>query len=129
MVGLVCQNGITYAGKHLLMDFYDCKHHGSLQEIEHVMKQSCLATGATILYSYLHPFTGGGVSGAIILAESHESIHTWPEEGFVSLDIFVCGNCDPHQAVTILENWFQPTKSVVRMEIRGASESTAHQVT
>lgn len=119
MVGLVTQNGMTYAGKHLLIDFYDCEHHGTQQEIEEVMKASCVATGATILFSYLHPFTGGGVSGAIILAESHESIHTWPEENFVSLDIFVCGDCDPHLALPILQDWFKPSRTTLNMKMRG----------
>lgn len=119
MVGLVTQNGMTYAGKHLLIDFYGCEHHGTQQEIEEVMKASCIATGATILFSYLHPFTGGGVSGAIILAESHESIHTWPEENFVSLDIFVCGDCDPHLALPILQDWFKPSRTTLNMKMRG----------
>jgi S-adenosylmethionine decarboxylase len=119
MVGLVTENGITYAGKHLLIDFYECQNHGTLQEIEKVMKESCIATGATVLFSYLHPFNSGGVSGAIILAESHESIHTWPEENFVSLDIFVCGTCDPYLAIPVLENWFKPQQKTIKLEIRG----------
>lgn len=119
MVGLVCHNGITYAGKHLLIDFYDCARHGTIEEIEQVMRESCIATGATVLHSYLHPFNGGGVSGAIILAESHESVHTWPEENFVSLDIFVCGDCDPHLAVPLLEDWFKPARTTLNMKIRG----------
>lgn len=119
MVGLVHQNGITYAGKHLLIDLHECENHGSLKEIEDVMIASCKATGATVLYSYLHPFTGGGVSGAVILAESHQSIHTWPEENLVTLDIFVCGECDPYLAVPILQNWFRPSKSLIKMQIRG----------
>jgi len=123
MVGLITQNGMTYAGKHLLIDFYGCEHHGTQEEIESVMKASCIATGATVLFSYLHPFTGGGVSGAVILAESHESIHTWPEEHFVSLDIFVCGSCDPHMAVPILQKWFKPNRSSIKMEMRGIASS------
>ena len=123
MVGLITANGMTYAGKHLLIDLYNCGHHGTQQEIEEVMKASCLATGATVLFSYLHPFTGGGVSGAVILAESHESIHTWPEENFVSLDIFVCGECDPYLALPILTNWFKPGHASIKMEMRGISTS------
>lgn len=119
MVGFVEANGISYAGKHLLIDLHDCKHHGSIEEITQVMVDSCKATGATVLFSYLHPFDGGGVSGAVILAESHESIHTWPERGFVSLDIFVCGDCDPYLALPILEQWFQPKRSDITLQMRG----------
>lgn len=50
-----------------------------------------------------------------------ESIHTWPEDQFVSLDIFVCGDCDPWLAVPVLEQWFKPTKSVVEQHLRGRS--------
>lgn len=119
MVGFVQDGDTQYAGKHLLIDFYDCQIHGSQEQIEQVMIESCQATGATVLYSYLHPFTGGGVSGAVILAESHMSIHTWPELGFVSLDIFVCGDCDPHQAVPLLHQWFKPQRREVTAHRRG----------
>lgn len=119
MVGLVTDNGITYAGKHLLIDFYDCRNHGSIEEIKNVMVRSCIATGATVLFSHLHPFDSNGVSGAVILAESHQSIHTWPEESFVSLDIFVCGQCDPYKALPELAAWFKPEKMIIKMEIRG----------
>jgi len=108
-----------YAGKHLLIDLYDCQSHGKIQEIEKVMVKACIATGATILHRYLHPFHGGGVSGALILAESHMSIHTWPETRFVSLDIFVCGNCDPYLAVPILESYFNPRQTKITLEKRG----------
>lgn len=50
------------------------------------------------------------------------SIHTWPEENFVSLDIFVCGTCDPNLAVPELQKWFKPQKSIINMHIRGKSE-------
>lgn len=123
MVGFVVDGNTSYAGKHLLIDLYDCQHHGKLEEIQEVMIESCVATGATVLFAHLHPFEGGGVSGAIILAESHESIHSWPENGFVSLDIFVCGTCDPYLAVPILEKHFRPKRSHVSLVRRGLMES------
>jgi S-adenosylmethionine decarboxylase len=119
MVGFVIDNGVAYAGSHLLIDLYGCSNHGSLEEIRSIMIESCVATGATVLFSYLHPFTGGGVSGAVILAESHESIHTWPEAGFISLDIFVCGQCDPYKALPVLEGWFKPARTAIKLEKRG----------
>lgn len=119
MVGFVTENDSMYAGKHLLIDLYDCENHGMQSEIESVMISSCEATGATVLFSYLHPFTGGGVSGAIILAESHMSIHSWPELSFISLDIFVCGDCDPYLALPLLVNYFQPQSRKVTEQRRG----------
>ena len=122
----VVDDDICYAGKHLLIDLYDCGYHGSIEEIEDVMKQACIATGATILHSYLHPFNGGGVSGAVILAESHCTIHTWFLEKFIALDIFVCGKCDPYLAVPILESHFKPGMTKISLEKRGIMPYNLH---
>ena len=55
-----------------------------------------MATGATILHGHFHHFgPNSGVSGVLVLAESHVSIHTWPERDYAALDIFVCGDCNP----------------------------------
>jgi S-adenosylmethionine decarboxylase len=117
--GFIVDGDICYAGKHLLIDLYDCENHGTIEEIETVMKNACIATGATILHSHLHPFKGGGVSGAIILAESHMSFHSWVVEKFIALDIFVCGKCDPHLATPILEKFFKPRMTKISLEKRG----------
>ena len=61
MVGFIQDGDVEYAGQHLLIDLYNCQRHGTQEEIKQVMIDSCLATGATVLYSYLHPFTGGGI--------------------------------------------------------------------
>ena len=122
MVGFVTEDNCTYAGRHLLIDLYECTNHGELETIQSVMVQACVATGATVLFAHLHPFDGGGVSGAVILAESHCSIHTWPENGFVALDVFVCGNCDPSLAVPILEKHFAPKRSHVSLFRRGMTD-------
>jgi S-adenosylmethionine decarboxylase len=119
MVGFICENGAVYAGKHLLIDLYDISYHGDIDEIEKVIVDAAKATGATVLFNHLHPFDGGGVSGAVILAESHLTIHTWYEEKFISLDIFVCGDCDPYKAIPILENYFKPGHSSTTLERRG----------
>jgi S-adenosylmethionine decarboxylase len=129
MVGFVSNNGITYAGKHLLIDLYHCENHGTLEQIESVMIEACKATGATVLFSHLHPFTGGGVSGAVILAESHCTIHSWTEENYIALDIFVCGVCDPYKALPVFQNWFRPGRSVIQTEIRGREPSTSPKLT
>lgn len=123
MVGFVVDGSSTYAGKHLLIDLYQCSHHGDLETIQLVMIEACRATGATVLFAHLHPFDGGGVSGAVILAESHMSIHSWPEDKFVALDIFVCGTCDPMMAIPTLMSHFQPQNFTVKLEKRGLQTS------
>jgi len=119
MVGFVTEDSNIYAGKHLLIDLYDCQYNALIDEIESVMVDACLATGATVLFHYAHPFEGNGSSGAVILAESHGTWHQWPEHNFIAIDIFVCGECDPTLAVPILKSLFLPKVADVRLEKRG----------
>jgi len=119
MVGFVTENDSMYAGKHLLIDLYDCQYNALIDEIESTMVDACSATGASVLFHYAHPFEGNGSSGAVILAESHGTWHQWPEHNFIAIDIFVCGECNPILAVPILQSLFLPTVTDVRLEKRG----------
>ena len=107
-------------GKHLLLDLYGADH---LSDIEFIDTQLCEAAricGATILGSHFHSFDGGnGVTGVAILAESHISIHTWPEVQYAAVDIFMCGDCDPEKAVEPLQNAFKAKEIRCSLQIRG----------
>ncbi len=73
-----------------------------------------------MLSDHFHHFGEGcGVSGVVVLAESHLSVHTWPENGYAAFDVFVCGTCDPLHAVPVLEAAFAPTRAVVQQHARG----------
>jgi S-adenosylmethionine decarboxylase len=88
--------------------------------IESILISAAEASSATILHSHFHQFgEGGGVSGVLVLAESHISIHTWPERDFAAIDVFMCGACDPRKAVAVLEEGFQPTGSDISEHRRG----------
>lgn len=110
------------AGKHLILDFYGCKNHGTIDEITEIMVKSCKEAGATVLSHHFHPFEGGGVSGVVVLAESHQSIHTWPERNYVALDMFVCGHADPMLAVPLLLKHFEPQTPRIRLVERGSDD-------
>lgn len=119
MVGFVIENGSSFAGKHLLVDLYNCELIPDHRQIELVMVDACIATGATVMFHHSHPFDGGGSSGVVILAESHGTWHSWTEEQFVAIDIFVCGECNPELAVDILTRTFRPKTVSLKLEKRG----------
>ena len=121
MVGFVNDGGRRYAGKHLLVDFYGCRGDISVDNILRVSQEACEAAGATILFSHGHPFPGCvSSSGVIVLAESHLTWHVWEEENnFIAFDIFMCGDCEPLDAVPVLEAAFLPTNVVIKKERRG----------
>jgi S-adenosylmethionine decarboxylase len=110
-------------GRHLLIDFWDVRHLQDAPQIEHAMRDAANACGATVLDVILHSFgDNAGITGVAILAESHISIHTWPEINYVALDVFVCGACDPHKALNVLRSTFEPQREHVQEFHRGKME-------
>jgi len=114
------RDGMRFAGTHLLIDIWGAARLDSPEHIDESLRAAAIATGATILHSHFHHFTpNGGVSGVVVLAESHISIHTWPERDFAALDIFVCGDCDPYRAIPLIQAAFSPTRVDVDEQRRG----------
>ena len=115
-------NGVEYAGTHLLVELWgaDAKTLTDCALIERTLIDGAKASGATILHAYMHPFGPDmGVSGVVMLAESHISIHTWPERGYAALDLFMCGKCDPYKALPFLKDAFRPRAVQVGEQKRG----------
>lgn len=113
-------DGARYAGQHLLIDLIGARQLDDLAHIETALRACIAASGATLLHIHLHRFTpSGGVSGVALLAESHISIHSWPEHAYAALDVFMCGNTDPHAAIDVMKEAFAPEKMVVKTELRG----------
>ena len=114
------KDGMKFAGTHLLADLWGATNLADPVHIDIALRAAALKAGATILHSHFHHFTpNGGVSGVVVLAESHISIHTWPEREFAAVDIFMCGACDPHDAVPVLQAAFQPGRLDLNEERRG----------
>ena len=83
-------------GKHLLIDLYQASHLSDLKVIEQALWEAAQACNAKVLQQNFHSFgEEQGITGMLLLAESHISIHTWPESHFAAVDIFMCGNGDP----------------------------------
>lgn len=96
-----------HLGQHLLAEYYDCNANvlNNPALIETVMKEAAEACGATIVQSCFHRFSPYGVSGVVVIAESHLTIHTWPELGYASVDLYTCGDaCDPAIAFDYLRD-------------------------
>ncbi len=120
----VTRDGKTFAGAHLIVDLRNAAHLDDVAYIERALVDAVNAAGASLLHIHLHHFSpGGGVSGVAVLAESHISIHTWPEHAFAALDIFMCGRCKPHDAVPVLERAFRPKSIDVQEILRGEVRS------
>jgi S-adenosylmethionine decarboxylase len=114
------RDGIQFAGTHLFLDFWGAKHLDNLQKMEKALRACVSQCGATLLHIHLHHFTpNGGISGVAVLAESHISVHTWPEREFAAFDIFMCGEARPEEAIAILMRAFTPKTMQVKEALRG----------
>jgi len=88
-------------GRHLIAEYADCNRAllDRPDELENRMKEAVRKSGATIVRSVFHRYNPHGISGVIVIAESHFSIHTWPEYGYAAVDFFTCGETvDPYRA-------------------------------
>lgn len=116
----VVRNGVRCAGTHLIIDLYQAERLDDIAHIEAALRDCVDAASATLLHVHLHRFEpNGGVSGVAVLAESHISIHSWPEHGYAALDVFMCGNANPDACVPVLRAAFAPKKIAVSEHLRG----------
>jgi S-adenosylmethionine decarboxylase len=92
-------------GRHLLVELHDCDREAlnDLDLIREVMLQAAVDCGAVVMGESFHRFSPQGVSGVVVIAESHISIHTWPEYGYAAADVFTCGtSVNPEVAAEVL---------------------------
>lgn len=100
------ENKLFTLGRHLLAEFYDCDPNilNNVSLIEREMCNAAEVSGATIVQQNFHHFSPYGVSGVVVIAESHLAIHTWPEYGYAAVDLFTCGeSVDPTVAYEYLK--------------------------
>ena len=114
------REGVAYAGSHLIIDLIGAKRLDEQSHVEAALMACIEACGATLLHIHLHPFSeNGGISGVAVLAESHISVHTWPERAYAAFDVFMCGAAEPQAAVSVLRDYFAPERLVVEEHLRG----------
>ncbi len=109
---------MTTLGRHLIAEFYDCDDEvtDDVAAIGGHLRSAAEVIGATVVGEAFHRYEPQGVSGTLLIAESHMSIHTWPEAGYVAVDIFTCGGLDPRPAFRYL------------VEALGAQSSRMHEI-
>ncbi len=114
------KNGLSFAGTHLLLDCWGASKLDDLAHIEATLRKAVEIAEATLLHLHLHHFTqNGGVSGVVVLAESHISIHTWPERNYAALDIFMCGDTQPDKTIGIFKAAFEVKNMTITKHFRG----------
>ena len=120
----IARDGVSFAGTHLIVDVWGADQLDDLELMECAMREAVEAAKATLLHIHLHHFTpNGGISGVAVLAESHISVHTWPERQFAAFDIFMCGDAKPELAVEVLRTHFHPGQFQVQELLRGRTGS------
>jgi S-adenosylmethionine decarboxylase len=113
------RDGAIFAGTHLILEVVDGEGLDDEALIQRAFRDCVDACGATLLHIHTHKFSPQGVSGVAVLAESHISVHTWPEVGYGAFDVFMCGEADPWQAVDVLRRAFSAREVQVKELRRG----------
>ncbi len=104
-------------GKHCILELYDCELEKLNDEafLRTIITSAAKSAGATLLNLITHKFEPQGVTGLALLAESHISIHTWPESGYAAVDVFTCGNHTmPERACEVLRKELSPKNYSLR---------------
>lgn len=112
-------------GKHWLVEFYGCpaERLSGVKEVELALCDAAIQAGATIVETRFHQFAPWGVSGIVIIQESHLSIHTWPEHGFAAFDLFTCdAGLLADKTLDFLKTAFGAARMVVRPFDRGDAQ-------
>jgi len=113
------RNGVRCAGVHLIVDLHGAERLDDIEHIEATLRRCVEAARATLLHIHVHHFKPNGVSGVAVLAESHISIHTWPDVGYAALDLFMCGSADPDACIPVLREAFCAQRVGVNEILRG----------
>jgi len=117
-------------GRHILAEFSGCDSEtlNDLKKIESILTEAARQAGATIVEKVFHKYNPHGLSGMVVIAESHLSIHTWPEYGYAALDFFTCGErVDPWEACRFMQEHLHCT-SLHTEEISRGIPSTEDEI-
>ena len=108
-------------GKHYLIELSGCNPDiiSRVETVRDIFLEAAQRSKANVVNHFFHQFTPVGVSGVIVISESHFAVHTWPESSYAAADILSCGEMDVQTAIDVLSERFQASKIDVRVEKRG----------
>ena len=108
-------------GRHLIAEYYGCQAVllNDVDGARSLVARAAEAVGATVLAVSAHRYAPQGVTATAIIAESHLSVHTWPEHGYAAVDIFTCGDLDPRQGFEVFRRGLQARSARVQVILRG----------
>jgi S-adenosylmethionine decarboxylase proenzyme len=109
------------SGRHLLAEYHGCDREilNDREQVERLLRAAAEAARATVVGAVFHRFSPQGVSGVVVIEESHLSVHTWPEHGYAAVDFFTCGECTPEKAHEVIERGLRATRSETMLVNRG----------
>jgi S-adenosylmethionine decarboxylase len=116
---------MTYLGRQIMAELFECdpKPLRDLGTVRKIMERAARAANSNVVQSAFHKFGNMGVSGVLVIAESHLSIHTWPEYGYAAVDVFTCGeHTKPEEALKVLIKGFRAKRVVSKLYPRGSKD-------
>ncbi len=125
----VPSESMELVGKHCILELYECNDTKLNDEafIRETITVASKSAGATLLNLITHKFSPQGVTGLALLAESHMSIHTWPESSYAAVDVFTCGDHTmPEKACFFLKKEFQAKHHSMKVFVRETPSSVPH---
>ena len=110
----IIEKNSIFAGTHIILDLWNCSFSNKIVSLKKIIKEAANLSKANILHIHMHRFgKEQGISGVAVLAESHISVHTWPERNFIAFDIFMCGNTYPELASEFLIKKLKPKRKKI----------------
>lgn len=111
------------SGRHFLVELFGCDAQllNDAPQLRGLLCSAAEAAGARVVAEVFHPFAPHGVTGVVVIEESHLSIHTWPETGYAAVDFYTCGDVRPQQAVQVLSSTLRASRVEVLEIARGGS--------
>ncbi len=108
-------------GKHYLAEYFGCDESviNDRSAVENIMMEAARIAGVTIIKPFFHEFSPHGISGVVVIAESHFAVHTWPEHSYAAVDMFSCGDFNSEDALRYIETAVSAERCTVSLVERG----------